>query len=44
MIVKCHIEDCVYNLKNTCNKEEIEIMKVSAYDEDSAECLDYEEK
>lgn len=42
MIIKCHIKDCKYNNKNKCSKEEIEIMKVSAYDADSAECLDYE--
>ncbi len=42
MIIKCHVEDCKYNYKNTCTKGEIEIMKISAYDDNSAECLDYE--
>ncbi|WP_300384708.1 DUF1540 domain-containing protein [Clostridium sp.] len=43
MIVKCYVKDCIYNSENTCSKEEIEIMKVSAYDLDSAECMEYEE-
>ncbi len=44
MLVKCYVEDCKYNNENRCNKEEIEIMKISAYDDDSAECLDYEQE
>lgn len=44
MNVKCHAIDCLYNIKKSCSKEEIEIMKLSAYDEDSAECLNYKEK
>lgn len=42
MEIKCLVKDCKYNINNTCNKEEIEICKVSAYDENSAECIDYE--
>lgn len=44
MVVKCHVADCIYNYKYYCNKEEIEIKKVNAYDDDSAECLDYEKR
>lgn len=44
MIVKCFVEDCIYNTENFCTKDEIEIYTISAYDTDSAECLDYEKK
>lgn len=40
MKVKCKAKDCFYNKNNICLKEEIEIEKVSAYD-NSAECIDY---
>ena len=43
MVLTCYA-DCIYNKDNTCNKDKIEIRKVSAYDEDSAECMDYEKK
>lgn len=41
MEVKCDVKDCRYNKTNKCTRNEIEVMKISAYDEDSAECLNY---
>lgn len=41
MKVNCKAVDCFYNIKNICVKDEIEIDKVNAYDNNSAECLDY---
>lgn len=42
MLVKCNAKDCRYNNVGICRKDEIEIDKISAYDDNSAECVDYE--
>lgn len=42
MEVICHIKDCVNNKEGHCSKDKIEIMSISSYDIDNAECLDYE--
>lgn len=44
MIVKCFSKDCIYNSENICTKDEIEVRKVSAYDANSSECMDYEKE
>lgn len=44
MIVKCFAKDCIYNTENVCTKDEIEVCTVSAYDNNSAECMDYEKE
>jgi hypothetical protein len=42
MVVRCNAKDCRYNSVGICTKDEIEIDKVSAYDTNAAECIDYE--
>lgn len=44
MIIKCHAKDCAFNNDGTCSKDEIEIAKISSYDDNSAECVDYEKE
>lgn len=43
MVVKCSMKDCKFNKNNMCIKDEIEIWKITTYDEDNPECMDYEE-
>lgn len=43
MIVKCFMKECKFNKEDICTKEEIEIFKITTYEEDSPECMDYEE-
>ena len=39
--VKCKANDCFYNVNGICVKDEINIEKVNAYDDNCAECVDY---
>ena len=41
-IIKCKAIDCAYNKDKICSKKELEIIKANAYDDNCAECLDYE--
>lgn len=40
--IKCKALDCIYNKNEVCSKKELEIIKANAYDDNCAECLDYE--
>lgn len=42
MKVKCN-SNCIHKTNDFCSKDEILIQNVSAYDEDSMQCLDYED-
>lgn len=44
MIIECFAKDCIYNIRNKCNKDKIEIKKVNAYDDNCAECMEYIKK
>lgn len=44
MIVKCFMKECKFNEDNTCTKKEIEIFKITTFDEDNPECMDYEKE
>lgn len=44
MIAKCNAKDCKYNKVGICEKDEIEIDNVSAYDINSAECMNYDKE
>ena len=43
MEIKCYAVDCKYNdKKGTCSNNTIQIAKINAYDDNCAECLNYE--
>lgn len=35
MIVKCFMKECKFNKDDTCTKEEVEIVRITAYEEDA---------
>lgn len=43
-VVKCSMKKCKFNKNNICSKDEIEIDKITTYDEDNTECMDYDKK
>lgn len=38
------MKKCKFNKNNICSKDEIEIDKITTYDEDNTECMDYDKK